>query len=86
MAKKSAYLVRRPRHPRIDIATGTYPQRTPALAHTKEAAANPHICWELCLTFTWRVFSRQLIKSVRQVVTAGVRLLPRDSNQKLKTT
>jgi hypothetical protein len=60
MAKKSASLVRKhvvvlkPRWRREP-----YLQRTPAWPHTernRHAAANPHICRELCLPFPWQVF------------------------------
>jgi hypothetical protein len=40
--------------------------------HQSNAASNPHIHRELCLPFPWQAFSRQPIKSFRQVVTAGV--------------
>ena len=50
------------------------------------AASNPHICRELCLPFPWQVFSRQPIKSVRQVVRAGVDCRLVTQTKKFKTT
>jgi len=49
------------------------------------AASNPHIYRGLCLPFSWQVFSQQPIKSVRQVVRAGIDcwLLTQTTNSKL---
>ncbi len=76
MAKKSASLVRRPRRrPRTEMATGTISTTNSCLAsHRKK----PPRCCEsaylsgIVLTVSVASISRQPIKSVRQVVTAGV--------------
>jgi len=76
MAKKSASLVRRPRRrPRTEMRTGTISTTNSCLAsHRKK----PPRCCEsaylsgIVLTVSVANISRQPVKSVRQVVTAGV--------------